>query len=362
MVLVAIVLHSFFPKPDIMFYIHQATCISPQQTFSNIDIEKLNDVINNKLIAAEPTYEGIPNNILRRMGKAVRMGIGAALPLIKQKPDGIIIGTSNGGMEDCIKFLNQIIDYDEGMLAPGNFVQSTTNAIAGQLGMMSKNKGYNITHVHRAHAFENAMLDAAMLLKENINNNYLLGGVDEISAYNYNIDYLDGWYKKENISNKNLYYSFSNASIAGEGAAAFLINNNETGADAALQAIHIFHTENENEVAEQLKKFLEKNLSEKEKLDLLITGENGDIRLLKYYTVCEALMNDDTTIARFKHMTGEYPTASAIAVWLSCHILNLQNIPQHMIKKSGDQTDFKKVLIYNNYKGLQHSFILLSKK
>jgi hypothetical protein len=345
-----------------MFYIHQHTCISPQQTFSNIDLNILNDVSDNKLKAAEPTYEGIPNNILRRMGKAVRMGIGAALPLISQKPNGIIIGTSNGGMEDCIKFLNQIIDYDEDMLAPGNFVQSTTNAIAGQLGMMSSNKGYNITHVHRAHAFENAMIDAAMLLKENINNNYLLGGVDEISAYNYNIEYLGNWYKKENISNKYLYNSNSIASIAGEGAAMFFINNDETGAFAELQAIHIFHTEDENEVAEQLKIFLEKNLSTEEKLDLLITGENGDNRLLKYYSICEALINDETIVARFKHMVGEYPTSSAIAVWLACNILQQQNIPQHMIKKSGVKKEIKKALIYNNYKGLQHNFILLSKK
>lgn len=345
-----------------MFYIHQATCISPQQTFSNIDLNILNDVNDNKLKAIEPTYEGIPNSILRRMGKAVRMGIGAALPIINQKPDGIIIGTSNGGMEDCIKFLNQIIDYEEGMLAPGNFVQSTSNAIAGQLGMMSSNKGYNITHVHRAFAFENAMIDAAMLLKENPSANYLLGGVDEISAYNYNIEYLGGWYKKENISNKDLYNSNSIASIAGEGSAMFLVNNNETSAIASLKAVHIFHTEDENEVVAELKIFLDKKFHQEEKIDLLITGENGDSRLIKYYTACEAIINDDTTIARFKHMTGEYPTASAIAVWLACYIMQQQNIPQHMIKKSGTKTPIKNVLIYNNYKRLQHSFILLTGK
>ena len=42
-----------------------------------------------------------------------------------------------------------------------------------------------------------------MLLKEIPGNNYLIGAVDEISSYNYNIEYLGGWYKKEIISNKN---------------------------------------------------------------------------------------------------------------------------------------------------------------
>src|SRR5690606_9142933 len=133
--------------------------------------------------------------------------------------DGIIIGTANGGMEDCIKFLNQIIDYEEGMLTPGNFVQSTPNAIAAQMGLLGKNKGYNITHVHRGLAFENALLDAMMTIRENPGNNYLLRAVDEISAYRYNIDLLDGCFKKENITNADLYDTGSPGTIAGEGAA-----------------------------------------------------------------------------------------------------------------------------------------------
>ncbi len=343
-----------------MLYIHQTTCISPQQTFTDRDPSQLNGLTDNKLKVIGPGYEGIPSGILRRMGKAVRIGVGAALPLITQNPDGIIIGTANGGMEDCIKFLNQIIDYNEGMLTPGNFVQSTANAIAGQLGMMSSNKGYNITHMHRALAFENAMIDAGMLLKENPACSYLLGGVDEISAYNYNIEYLGGWYKSEPVSNTDLYLTDSAGTIAGEGAAMFLVKNKPTNAIAQVQAIHILHSDDEKIVADQLKIFLDKHVQEEENIDLLLTGENGDNRLLKYYTSCEAIMDDHITVARFKHMTGEYPTASAVALWLACHILQQQDIPQHMIKKISSKIKHKKILIYNNYKGLQHSFILVN--
>ncbi|MBS1974279.1 MAG: beta-ketoacyl synthase chain length factor, partial [Bacteroidetes bacterium] len=172
-----------------MFYIHDIACISPQKTFSEIDIEHLNCPVGGKLPAIEPAYEGIPLNILRRMGKAVRMGVGAALTIAKQNAQGIIIGTANGGMEDCIRFLNQVIDYNEGVLTPTNFVQSTANAIASQIGLLTSNRGYNCTHVHRGLAFENAVLDTAMLLSENPSHRYLLGGIDEISAYNYNIEF-----------------------------------------------------------------------------------------------------------------------------------------------------------------------------
>ena len=93
-----------------MFYIHQTSCISAQQTFNDVDVNKLYDPSENLLKAIEPAYNGIPPGILRRMGKSVRMGVGAALSLPHDHTtiDGIIIGTANGGKEDSVKFLNQI--------------------------------------------------------------------------------------------------------------------------------------------------------------------------------------------------------------------------------------------------------------
>lgn len=344
-----------------MTYIHQHTCISPQQTFADADINLLRESVDNKLKAFEPVYEGIPPGILRRMGKAVRMGVGAAIPVLKEfkTVDGIIIGTANGGLEDCIKFLNQIIDYEEGLLTPGNFVQSTPNAIAAQLGLMTKNKTYNITHVHRGLAFETALIDAAMIIKENPGSNYLLGAVDEISTYNFNIDYLDGWYKKETISNKDLYGSQTPASIAGEGAAMFLVNDKAEGATTVMKAIKTIHSQDEEFIKLEFKKFIEQNFSGKEKPDILLTGENGDTRLLKYYTACESVL-PGTNILRYKHMCGEYPTTSSFAFWLSCHLLKEQKIPTHMRKKILNDTGIKNIVIYNNYKGVQHSFSILT--
>ena len=170
-----------------------------------------------------PLGELIPPAMYRRMGRAVRFASGTALPLLHTtKLNGIVIGTAFGGLEDCIKFLNQITDYDEGRLTPTNFVQSTTNAIASQLAFFSANKGYNNTHVHRGLAFENAMFDVAMQLNENPDNYYLLGGVEEISAYQYNIESLAGSYKRELVSSADIYNSKTNGSIAGEGCAMFV--------------------------------------------------------------------------------------------------------------------------------------------
>nr|AUN35617.1 3-oxoacyl-[acyl-carrier protein] reductase [uncultured bacterium] len=350
-----------------MFFIHETTCISPQQTFLQdkifgMSMDELNQPADNILYAIEPAYESIPPGILRRMGRAVRLGIGAALPVIKQTTktvDGIIIGTSMGGMEDCIKFLNQIIEYNEGTLTPTNFVQSTPNAIAGQLGLLGKNKGYNITHVHRGFSFENAVIDVNMLLSEKPGSTYLMGAVDEISAYNYNIERLAGGYKIKSCSNSELYNIDSAGSIAGEGSAMFIVNDDKENAIAKLTAVHIFQTEDGQLVNEQLEQFLKTHLGN-EKPDLLLSGENGDNRVIHFYNSCEQICGDAVTIARFKHLSGEHPTASAFAFWIGTEIIKRNALPGYMIKRSVEK-DFKKVLIYNNYKGAQHSFMLMEK-
>ena len=344
-----------------MFYIQQAYCISPQKTFLNVDIEILNEPVDKKLLAIEPAYDGIPPGILRRMGKAIRMGVGAAMSIIKGNNalNGIIIGTAKGGMEDCIKFLNQIVQYEEGLLAPGNFVQSTSNAIAAQLGMLSNNKSYNTTHIHRGLAFENAAIDAIMQIKASPGKNYLLGGVDEISDFNYNIENLSGAYKEEAVSSKQLYETNSPGTIAGEGAAMFLVNDQKDNAIGKLQAIQIFQSEDDNFVKSNLQQFIARYLPAGEKIDLLVSGENGDDRIYKFYKGCEDLMEKETAIARFKHLSGDIPTASAFALWLACYALQEKNLPAHMMKKPLAGTDYNNILLYNNYKGVQHSFMLV---
>ncbi len=339
-------------------YIHKSNCIWPQVALEDLDASTIRLSENNRLTAIEPAYDGIPRGVLRRMGKAVRIGVGAAMPLIEgAQLDGIILGTANGGMEDCVRFFNQIIDYDEGNLTPTNFVQSTTNAIASQIGLMAGNKGHNNTHVHAGLAFENALIDAHLQLMANPENSYLLGGVDEISDYNYNIDLLGGWNKKEIISSEYLYQSHENGSIAGEGAAMFVVSGNESGAQSVIEAMETLPTDNIDEVAEWQQNFIESNFRVGQMPDLIVSGENGDPRELNYYENLENALSS-LPVVRYKHLSGELPTANAIGLWLANQILQKQVIPDIMIKR-GKAKQLKSILIYNVYHQSQHSLMLL---
>ena len=362
-----------------MIYIHQTSSISPFP-FGNGGV--VPDPVDGVYRVVEPVYSGVSPNALRRMSKAVRLGVGTASPLLANTglPDGILIGTGNGGMEESVKFLRQIIEYSEGLLAPGNFVQSIPNAIASQIGLSSQNRGYNSTYVHRGHSFENALIDAVMLVRERAGSRFLVGGVDEISGYHYQIELADGWYKPVLTPGLGLYDYDSPGAIAGEGAALFLVSGEAAGAVAAVRGIVTLHSSDERTVASRLRAFLQQYLPAGVRPDLFLSGENGDNRALPFFTACEAELDATVPIARFKHLCGEYPTASAFAVSLALQLGSA--LPQHMIKRAGGSghaptrgisakgapmpgfsqaAGFRYILIYNNHKLSQHSFMLIER-
>jgi hypothetical protein len=341
-----------------MLYIHQYRICSPQ--YSLLD-EEVRVSEQNILRAVEPKIEGVPLSLVRRMGKAVRLGVGVSLPLIQEHGHdlkGIIVGTANGGMEDCIKFLNQVIEFEEGTLTPTNFVQSTPNAIAAQLSFLGQNNEYNITHVSRGWAFENALLDAWMLSKEQSTSKFLLGSVEEISNYNHNIEMLSGLFKKEVINSKALYkHNQSKGTIAGEGATMFVVSGTQELACMAVVSIDMLLTQSLNEFSDFFKQWLIQN--ELFEIDFIVSGECGDVRTQPYFEEVENQL-PHASVFHYKHVTGEYPTSSSAALVVANEILNEASIPSHLVKRSqGKKTQIG--LIYNNYRGEQHSFILVKK-
>jgi len=338
--------------------------ISPQNTYQN-DFY-LHDIVNyfgKKLLAIEPDYTGIIKaSQLRRMGKALRMGIGCGLPLMFKyiNIDGIIIGTSDGGLEDCLKFLNQIVEYEEGTLTPTNFVQSTPNVTAGQLAILGKNYGHNITHVNKGLAFENALIDAKMLFELKNAKTLLVGGIDEISDYNYNIEFSTGQFKKEDSYSIELIQSQTSGTICGEGANMFVFENNFKTGDICVKDIEIINYPNETEISELISQVIKKNEIEIEKIDAIILGINGDIRTDFWYHNIIASSFKTQTIIAYKNLVGEYPTSSAFALKLAHDIIKTQYIPKQIsFRKS--QKLIKNILIYNHYRGIQHSLIYVTK-
>jgi len=343
-------------------YITSLKAISPQSTYDesffsgNITVHS-----GNKYKALEPNYTGLINpNLLRRMGKSIRMGIGAGFQLIQgeENIDGIILGSSEGGLEDCIKFLNQIVTYNEGTLTPTNFVQSTPNALAGNLALMSQNTCYNITHVHKGQAFENSLLDAFLLFGEGKAKTILLGNVEEISDYNFNIETSAGQFKVEETTSENLLSSSTKGTVCGEGSTMFILKANATEYFAKILDVDQISYPTENEIQSLIRKFLEKNNLTPNDIDALVLGYNGDSRTDFWYTNVANTIFPQQAIYSYKNYVGEYPTAIAFGTYLAAYLLSGKSISILPLKHSSKP--IKRILVYNHSNGIQHGVILMS--
>jgi hypothetical protein len=137
-----------------------------------------------------------------------------------------------------------------------------------------------------------------------------------------------------------------------------IVSGRPEGALAQVEDLQTIHTGDERLLLREAGQFLRRNGLDEGSVDLLLSGENGDSRLEPYYRQMESLFPPHAAIARFKHLCGEYCTASAFGFWLATEILRRKTIPEIAIKRPG-RSSCECVLLYNNYRGLQHAFILL---
>jgi hypothetical protein len=114
-----------------------------------------------------------------------------------------------------------------------------------------------------------------------------------------------------------------------------------------------------SELKKGIQQFLESNTIQASDIDLLLVGKSGHAKLDSDAEDLSSALFPSSSIGVFKHLCGEYPTASAFAFWLATRILEENYLPEVVVavKKS---RPVKKILVYNPYFGTHHSLILLS--
>ena len=349
-------------------YIRSSACISPQNTFGNDSfLTEIVEYNGTRLKAIEPDYkEFIDPKLMRRMSHIIKMGMAAAMDCLKKAdadaPGAIITGTAYGCLEDTVTFLTRTIEQQEELLPPTAFIQSTHNTVAAQIALMLQCHNYNSTFVHKGISFESALLDAMMLLKENEADNILVGGTDEMTDTSFTILSRLGLYKRWPVSNLNLYATKTRGSMGGEGAAFFLLTDKVSENNLAeLTAIKtIYKPENLEVIEKKVIAFLAENNLKMGDIDLVITGKSGDTAHDDIYEQLNHSLFNDTNLANYKHLCGEYPTSSAFALWLASNIIKNETVPETVIERVTKKTTPKTILIYNHYQKIYHSLMLVS--
>jgi 3-oxoacyl-[acyl-carrier-protein] synthase II len=344
-------------------YIRSSSCISAQKTFGNDDF--LTDIIEytgTRVKAIEPDYkEYIDPKQIRRMSHVIKMGVAAAKDCLTtgnvEMPGAIITGTAFGCMEDTVTFMTRMVEQNEELLPPTAFIQSTHNTVAAQVALMLKCHSYNNTFVHKGISFESALFDAIMLLREQEADNILVGGTEEMVDTSFKVLTRLGLYKRWPVSNLSLLSTDTSGTIGGEGAVFFLLTDKQSADNMAeLTALKTLYKPKDLE--QSITAFLAENALKIEEIDLVITGKNGDTRNDTVYRNLSLLK--DKPVANYKHLCGEYPTASAFALWLAANIIKRGVVPEIVAENANHTPSPKKVLIYNHYQNKYHSLMLVS--
>ncbi|MET0241819.1 MAG: beta-ketoacyl synthase N-terminal-like domain-containing protein [Flavitalea sp.] len=348
-------------------FIRAIAGISSQETFraNELPAEML-AYEGKRLKAVEPDYkEWVDPKMIRRMSRVIKMGVASASLCLKNAgigaPDAIVTGTAYGCLDDTGIFINRMLEFNEEMLNPTAFIQSTHNTVGAQIALSVKCHGYNNTFVHRGVSFESAVLDSILLLKDRHAKNVLVGAADELTDLSFSILDRFGIYREDASSTASLVATPSKGTVAGEGAAFFLLTA-EADPDnvAALDAIHTFYKPADiAEVKQEIITMLAVQSLTIDDIDLIIDGRNGDANNDAGYAALAGSFFTGSQVVSYKHLCGEYPTSTSFALWYASMILKAGSVKGFGIDDvAGKQPG--KILIYNHYKNIHHSLFLVS--
>jgi len=349
-------------------YINGIGCVSAQKTFDTVFLEEavLNENLNVLPLEIPPYKDFISPIAARRMSKAVKNGIVASTLAMKEAGvetfDAIITGTGMGCIEDSDKFLKAIIDNNEEFLTPTSFIQSTHNTVGAQIALGMTCKAYNFTYVNAAVSFESAVFDAKMQIDADEAKTILVGGIDEMTDYTQRLFKLAGFIKQDEEGSFPVLNSKTSGTVFSEGATFFVLEDEKSASTyAEIVDLEMVNSLEVSEVEQKISEFLKQNNLEVSHVDAIVLGINGDVEFDNYYKSISENAFKNTPQVYYKHLSGEYNTASAFGLFVGSKIIKTQQIPDVLKANEVTKTTFKNILLYNQYRGIDHSFTLISK-
>ncbi len=318
-------------------YITASSTISHQPTFRNkgfslrlSELEPVSELIT-------PDYSPfIPAMDRRRMSQVLKMSIACSMDCLEQaelsQPDAIIVGTSMGCSIHTKNFLDKILSANDGPLSPTAFIVSTHNTIAGQISLLLKNHGYNMTHTQNSLSFEQGLIDAMLCITGGYHN-VLVGGADEEEDTLYNI--------KERLNSSNINVT---------GGASFFILSDEKVKHDSIALVDVASFGLIDDSLFTVKKFLDSNNLLIEEIDLVLyaNSEQKKTNELK-------ILFGPGKIFDYQKIAGTWLTNSSFAMDYGIDILSHK---KHPVFGEG----IRKVLVCNNLIPENLGLILLDNK
>jgi len=347
-------------------FINGIGLISPQKTAETKEfLAEAVEYTSDYLKCIEPGYRAYLDPIVsRRMSRLIKMGIAAARMSLADAglsmPDAIITGTGLGSVMDTEKLLDSL-SHEERFLNPTPFIQSTYNTISSQVAINLKCHNYNSTYVHRSFSFESGLIDALLQMEEGTASDLLVGGIDEMTDNHLRITRRIGQWKMEPVNNMQLLSCHTPGALAGEGAAFFVLGREKTPSTyAELPDVRTSINLNGSYKAGQvLDGFLGANGLTVRDIDLVILGINGDCNHDPLYREFAETHFPGKALAWYKHLCGEYYTATGFGLYVAAGVLKNRVYPSFLHFNDVVPSGIKNILLYNHYRNVNHSFLLV---
>lgn len=270
------------------------------------------------------------------MSNVLKMSIACSIDCLKQaglsQPDGIIVGTSMGCCVHTKNFLDKILSANEGLLSPTSFIVSTHNTIAGQISLLLKNHGYNMTHTQNSLSFEQGLIDGMLCINDGCSN-VLVGGADEEEEAIYNM--------RARLNDEKIHLSCG---------ASFFILSNEKGNPALIKLVDVGSFGLIDDSSGIITEFLDSNNLSTEEIDLVLYS-NSDQKKTEELKI----IFGHRKIFDYQKIAGTYFTNSAFAMNYGIDILSHR---KHPVFGEG----LSKVLVCNNLIPENLGLILLDNK
>ena len=304
-------------------FIRAASTISYQPTFRNNGFSAGLHPLQAGCQLLLPDYTGfIPVMDRRRMSQAQKMSITCAIDCLQQsgmeQPGAIIVGTSMGCSVNTRTFLDKIYSAGEGPLSPTAFIVSTHNTIAGQIALLWKNHGYNMTYTQNTLSFEQSLADALLTIQGG-SAPVLVGGVDEEENTIYNM--------RERLKNDQLLLT--------SGASFFMLSGKKNAADN-VHVVDVGSFGLITSAAETTRSFLAVHNKTPQQVDLVLYAVSSPAAA----TGLQALFGQNQ-LFDYQQMVGTYFTNAAFALHYALDILSQH---PHPVFGAG----IRNVLVYNN--------------
>jgi 3-oxoacyl-(acyl-carrier-protein) synthase len=318
------------------------------------------DYRGNHLYAVEPPYDRWMSDIeLQRIPRLIKMAVATSRMTLEEAgvhiPHAIVLGTGFGMVTESESAIHDLITKK----TTDGLAHIQQEALAYHIAHHLKCNGYNTTFMHEGLSFESALLNALALLKENKDWKILVGGFDEYSETSNVILTRMNLLRRKIASTLQLFKPLKPGTIQGEGCAFFSVSEAlHEHSQAELVNLRMIDNPTPQKLQDFVEVFIRDNGYTPGEIDFVLSGRNGDKRKDPTLEEVTKKILRATPSGVYKHLCGEYATASAFGLWLAVRILKERHVPE-VVALSHINRPINTLLLVNTYFHRSYSVMLL---